>query len=87
MKVTPSVPNLAVTRLGQFEKSDITGDFTYDQEYLLQIAEVPVNNGQAMLEERSLSFEGPGIKPEVAVSTNRSVVRTEREAASSTDAC
>jgi uncharacterized protein YfaS (alpha-2-macroglobulin family) len=73
IKITPSVPNLALTRMGQL-KYQITGDFEYAQQYLLQIPEVLMNNGRAIIEERKFSFQGPGIKPELAVRTERSVV-------------
>ncbi len=73
MKITPSVPNLTVTRVGQL-KYQITGDFAYDQQYLLQISEVPVNDGRALLTERKFNFQGPGIKHMISVRTERSVV-------------
>jgi alpha-2-macroglobulin len=73
IKITPSVPNLTVTRMGQL-KYQITGDFAYDQQYSLQISEVLVDNGLALLEERKFDFQGPGIKHELAVRTERSVV-------------
>ncbi|MGO9118434.1 MAG: MG2 domain-containing protein [Desulfomonilaceae bacterium] len=73
MHIFPSVTNMSVTRSGEF-RYQITGDFEYGREYVLQIASVPLNSGQAVLVEGKHHFHGPGIEPLLAVRTERSVV-------------
>ncbi len=52
----------------------LTGDFQFDRPYVLRIAGGPVDNGRGLLQEKEFPFKGPGIKPEIAVRTKRSVV-------------
>ena len=73
VKITPSVAGLSVMKTGGWG-CRITGDFEYDRDYLLEIASTRVNNGSAELKAGEFRFKGPGIKPEISLKTERSVV-------------
>lgn len=73
LKITPSVAGLSIIKTGGWG-CRITGAFEYDRDYLLEISSARVNNGRAMLTEGEFRFKGPGIKPEVYLKTERSVV-------------
>ena len=73
LKITPSVAGLSIIKTGGWG-CRITGDFEYDREYLLEISSARVNNDRAMLKAGEFRFKGPGIKPEVYLKTERSVV-------------
>ena len=73
LKITPSVAGLSVTKTGGW-RFRITGDFEYDRDYLMEISSATVNNGRGLLQPGEYRFEGPGIKPEISLKTERSVV-------------
>ncbi|MGO9119615.1 MAG: alpha-2-macroglobulin family protein [Desulfomonilaceae bacterium] len=73
INLKPAVRGLTVSRLGD-SRYRIKGDFELDRDYLLDIAPVVVNGGASVLAKREFKFKGPGIKPEISVRTERSVV-------------
>ena len=73
LTITPSVPNLKVSR-GTGSSFRITGDFRIDAEYQAHIAPARVDNGRYLLDAKTFRFKGPGLKPDIAARTQRSVV-------------
>ena len=73
VKITPEVEGMTVRRETKW-RFRVTGDFQFDREYVLQIKGGPVDDGRGVLLAKEFPFKGPGIKPEIAVRTNRSVV-------------
>ena len=73
MKLQPAVQGMTVLRIGQ-SRYRVKGNFEFDREYMLKIAPLVFNNGKSVFAEREFKFKGPGIKPEIAVRTERSVV-------------
>jgi alpha-2-macroglobulin len=73
LKITPAVTGLSVIKTGGWG-CRVTGNFEYDRDYLLEISSTRVNNGSALLQAGEFRFKGPGIKPEVYLKTERSVV-------------
>ncbi len=73
IKLKPAIRGLTVSRLGD-TRYRIKGDFEFDRDYLLEIASVVVNDGASVLAKREFKFKGPGIKPEISVRTERSVI-------------
>ncbi len=73
VEITPAVPNLRV--LDQAGRSfSLTGDFELDRDYELKIKPNRVDRGSAVMVADTRSFKGPGVKPEVTLKTERSVV-------------
>lgn len=73
VEITPTVPNLRVLDQGGRSFS-VTGDFEFDRDYELKIKPNRVDQGSAVMAAETRAFKGPGVKPEITVKTERSVV-------------
>ncbi len=73
LKITPSVAGLNIAKTGGW-RFRVTGNFEYGRDYLLEISSARVNNGLGLLQAGEYRFKGPGIKPEIYLKTERSVV-------------
>ncbi|MBI5569782.1 MAG: hypothetical protein HY914_07550 [Desulfomonile tiedjei] len=73
LTVTPSVPDLKVSR-GTGSSFRISGDFALKKEYEVRIAAKKVDDGRFLLKAKEFRFKGPGLKPDIAARTDRSVI-------------
>ena len=73
VEIHPAVEKLSVTR-DRGSNYLISGQFELDKDYVLKISPKAVNYGAAILEEREYQFKGPGVKPHIAVNSDRRVI-------------
>lgn len=73
IEVTPAVKDLKVFSAG-YNRYRVSGLFAYDQPYVLHIRPITVNDGQAILEDRDIPFKGPGIAPNIGLTSKGSVI-------------
>ena len=73
VSITPTVRGLTVAR-EQGLQYRITGEFEYDKDYLLRISSERVDAGRAILESQDFPFKGPGLKSEILIRSDRSIV-------------
>ncbi len=73
IEVHPKVDKLSIAR-DQGRNYTITGEFEFNEDYVLKISPEKVANGTAVLEFKEFRFKGPGVKPEIAVNSDGSVV-------------
>jgi alpha-2-macroglobulin len=73
IKITPEVRGFNVSAYGPLGLR-ITGDFTYEKEYTLQVAATKIADARVLLEAREITFKGPGLKADISSKTDRSVI-------------
>lgn len=73
MQITPTVSGLAVYADGYLGWR-VTGDFELDRDYVLKIEPLRVDGGRAILVAKEVPFKGPGLRGDIGVRTERSVV-------------
>jgi alpha-2-macroglobulin len=73
IEVHPKVDKLRLTR-AEGRSYTITGEFVFNQDYVLKVLPENVSGGTAVLEAKEFPFTGPGVKPEIAVNSSGSVV-------------
>ncbi|MBI4965867.1 MAG: hypothetical protein HY913_21495 [Desulfomonile tiedjei] len=74
IKITPAVEGLSVDPPGYENNFRIKGNFELDRDYHLHVAQMTVGNGRGLLVAKDFRFKGPGLRPEITVRTDRSVV-------------
>ena len=73
VSITPEVPGMRVSQ--QSGRSyRITGDFLFEEHYVLHVSEARVREGKYLLEAKEIAFKGPGLKSAIAPRTKRTVV-------------
>lgn len=73
VEIRPEVPDLQLTREHGWSHR-ISGSFELNKDYVIEIKSGPVDDGNALISGKIVSFKGPGLKPEVTPRTKRSVV-------------
>lgn len=73
LELRPAVSNVKSVPEG-YSAYRITGDFVFNKEYTLVVKPEPVNDGNAVLLAKTVTFKGPGLKSEITPRTKRSVV-------------
>jgi uncharacterized protein YfaS (alpha-2-macroglobulin family) len=73
LEIDPKVPNLNVSA-SHSRHFRITGDFDYNQDYVLKVTPKNIDSGTAVLVAKEFSFKGPGLKSEISPRSQRSVV-------------
>jgi alpha-2-macroglobulin len=73
VEVNPAVGKLSFSR-NRGTDYVITGQFEFNKDYVLKISPRTVSRGAAIMEAKEFQFKGPGVKPEITVNSDRSVV-------------
>ena len=73
IKIDPGVPDLKIRRNdeGAYE---ISGNFVKDQNYTIQILQIPTKEGTAVFAQNEFQFLGPGLSREIAFQSENSIV-------------
>ncbi|MFH1115160.1 MAG: MG2 domain-containing protein [Pseudomonadota bacterium] len=73
IEITPEVKNLNVGRDAGWNYR-VTGDFEYDQDYVIKISAKSLESGRGLLVAKEYDFKGPGIPISITPKTERSVI-------------
>ncbi len=73
IEITPPVKDINVRHASGWNYR-VTGDFKYNQDYVLKVSAKRFDSGRGMLVADEFSFRGPGVPISIAPKTKRSVV-------------
>ncbi len=73
VRISPSVQNLSVQKL-RHRSWRIVGNFKHKTEYTFEIRKTKVNKGRTLVENKPVTFKGPGVDSNIRVKTARNVV-------------
>jgi uncharacterized protein YfaS (alpha-2-macroglobulin family) len=73
VKIVPAVPNFSISREGP-RSFQLMGDFEAERDYVLHVAPISADSGQAIFQAREIKFKGPGIKRGITFHSQRSVI-------------
>ncbi|MFH0959822.1 MAG: MG2 domain-containing protein, partial [Pseudomonadota bacterium] len=73
IKIDPGVHDLKIRR-NDLDAYEISGNFIKDQNYIIQVLQVPANGGTSVFAQNEFQFAGPGLNREIAFQSENSIL-------------